>query len=35
MIIIAVFGGLVLGGAILAALKNIGNPDSHNPLHLH
>jgi hypothetical protein len=34
MIIIAVFGALVLGGAILAALKNVRDPDSHRPLRL-
>ncbi len=34
MTIIVVFVGLVVGGAILAALKNLREPDSHDPLHL-
>ncbi|GEM_PF-4879861 len=34
MIIFGTFAALVLGGAILAALKNLRKSDSHDPLHL-
>ena len=34
MVYVSVFGGLVLAGALLATLKNLGKSDGYNALNL-